>query len=260
MENEINEFEFILYGQELRFLIQSLGGGWIYGLDEKLRENPAEDQVGEKVLIRLIDLGIVVKNDSGQLQVDDLLIGMVYSLIHAQSVVIVSEALSKTQEHFYFLPDWQMRLSYTAHEDQYKLTLFKDRSYVVEQLIDFVNEYHHINKEELFFIVGEKDLELAAQLFVNGQTETAYDVIDSTEGAKFLEDFAQLVKHWKINVVNNIHQSSSSSKRFAIFETRSEIYWVLFDTVRDDEVVMLINRSSTSEIKQQTANIIHSIS
>lgn len=224
-----------LSSQQLWCLTKLFGPGLIFGI-----ENPYEDLSGEEIEVNesqaLVDLekgGLIKLLNANQIQVDEMLGGMVYSSIHSDDLLVVKKPDGKADRFYHFLPQWQLELYKSG--DEYSLTLFKDRSYLFSHIIAIYNLELKGKSEGEKFSIGARDLEMAAFLFESGKEQSALKIIeekpsDIPRASEFLKAYIKPDFHlifdmlYEKNDEKRIHTVKNE-----LLQLNGSLYWVSHD-------------------------------
>lgn len=231
---------------ELWYLAQCFGPGWVFGI-----ENPTENLSDEEKYnfekegqTSLSNDGLISMNGGNQIQIDEMLGGMAYSLVHSDNVLIVNNAKTGKEIFFHFLPQWQMKL--IKADEGYEMTLFKERKDLFEHILFShgikLSEFNINNK----FSIASRDLELAAFMFDSGEKEKALESFKSNgfgelpSEPNFLAGYLIPEFHlifdmlYHRNDQKRIHSTSNE-----LIQIKSTLYWVSHDEAGEEATEMM---------------------
>jgi hypothetical protein len=248
---------------ELWYLAQAFGPGWIFGIDDPTEGLSDEEKVQfeEQAQIALSKEGLLIPTDGNQIQIDEMLGGMVYSLLHSRDMLIVRNPLNNAEHFFHFLPQWQMELCKVA--EGYELTLFKSRKDLFQHIL-----FSHKIKMDAFnvggrFSIGAKNLEMASYQFESGEENNAKTIFDGGYGDlppsdRFLEGYNAPEFHLAFDMVYDRNDEMHiHSTRNEIIQLNGTLYWVSHDEAGEEAVEMMNFISITpSQAEKRFNNII----
>jgi hypothetical protein len=248
-----NNLRLSLSKQELWHLANFFGPGWIYGV-----ENPYEDFSDEQITTfekqassELEKEGFIKISNTNQIQVDEMLGGMVYSCIHSNHLLILNTANGKEKRFYHFLPDWQLELF--KSNDEYSLTLFKERSDLFPHIIKSFDVNLQEKSQDVQFSIGVRDLELAAFLFESGKQQKAEEIFKTKSSGeipsaeKFLYGYLNPNFHFIFSMLyeRNDEKRIHSTKN-ELIQVNETLYWISHDEVGEEELLELLSFSSVS--------------
>ena len=250
-QNTSSTLSISLSSSELWYLAQAFGPGWIFGIDDPTEGFSDEEkrQFEEKAQTALSKEGLLVPTGGNQIQIDEMLGGMVYSLLHSKDMLIVRNARSDAEQFFHFLPQWQLELC--RIDEEYELILFKNRKDLFQHVL-FSNEI----KTEAFnvngkFSISARDLEMAAYQFESGKEILARELFTNGFGSlppfgQFLEGYLSPEFHLIFDLLYDRNDKKHiHSARNEIMQMNGTLYWVSHDEA-GEEVTEMMNFTSIS--------------
>ena len=125
LQSTSNTLSIALSKSELWYLAQCFGPGWVFGIENPTENLSDEDKYDfeKEAQSSLSKDGLISMNGGNQIQIDETLGGMAYSLIHSENILVVNNVQNGQEIFFHFLPQWQMEL--TKINEDYEMTLFK---------------------------------------------------------------------------------------------------------------------------------------
>ena len=246
---------------ELWYLAQAFGPGWVFGIDDPTEGFSEEEkrQFEQKAQTALSREGLLLPAGNNQIQLDEMLGGMVYSLLHSKDLLIVRNAKSHAEQFFHFLPQWQMELCGIGEE--YELTLFKDRNDLFQHVL-FSNEI----RMEAFnvkgrFSLGARDLEMAGFLYESGKIPLANEIFSHGFGAlppadQFLPGYLTPDFHLIFDMLYDRNDEKRiHSTRNEIVQMNGTLYWISHDEVGEEATEMMNFTSVTPQKAEQRFNL-----
>jgi len=173
----------ILNSHELWTIAKHFGPGLIFGVDDPT-EGLTEEEINAAEIKAYHDLnaaGLLVRAESGNPQIDEILGGMVYSCIHSRDLLVLKSPSSNIERFYHFLPEWQMELCQV--KDGYQLTLFKERKDLFEHILAVSGAKLNGQEKKLMFVTGARDLELAAFMYDTGKKASALEILPSDKSS-----------------------------------------------------------------------------
>ncbi len=260
LQNTSNTLSIALSTPELWYLAQAFGPGWIFGIEDPT-EGLSEDekaQFEEKAQTALSKESLLVPTNGNQIQIDEMLGGMVYSLLHSKDMLIVRNPLNTSEQFFHFLPQWQMELCKVGED--YELTLFKSRKDLFQHIL-----FSHAIEMKAFnvggrFSIGTKDLEMAAYQFESGNENTAKTIFDDGFGDLpnsdwFLDRYNAPDFHLLFDMVYERNDEKHiHSTRNEIIQLNGTLYWVSHDEAGEEAVEMMNFTSITPSQAEERFN------
>ena len=250
----------ILGNYELWYLAQAFGPGWIFGIDDPTEGLSKEEklQFEEQAQSSLTKEGLLLPAGGNRVQIDEMLGGMVYSLLHSKDLLIVRNAINNTEQFFHFLPQWQMELCRVGEE--YELTLFKNRKDLYKHIL-FSNEI----KTEAFnvdgkFSIGIRDLEMAGFLYESGKESLANEIFSQGFGAmplvtQFLPGYLTPDFHLIFDMLcDRNDEKRIHSTRNEIMQMNGTLYWISHDEVGEEAIEMMNFSSITPSQAEKRFN------
>ncbi len=263
LRNKTDSLSISISSSELWYLTQFFGPGWIFGVDNPTEGLSQEEklQFEEKAQTTLSKEGLLLLTGGNQIQIDEMLGGMVYSLLHSKDMLIVRNARSDAEQFFHFLPQWQLELC--RIDEEYELTLFKNRKDLFQHVL-FSNEI----KTEAFnvngkFRISARDLEMAAYQFESGKEILARELFTNGFGSlppfdQFLEGYLSPEFHLIFDMLYDRNDKKHiHSARNEIMQMNGTLYWVSHDEAGEEATEMMNFTSiSPSQAEKRFFNMI----
>lgn len=253
----------ILSSSELWYLAQAFGPGWIFGIDDPTEDLSDEEKVEfeKKAQTMLSKEGLLLPAGGNQLQIDEMLGGMVYSLLHSKDMLIVRNPMTNREQFFHFLPQWQLELCKIGEE--YELTLFKNRKDLFQHVLfsnEITAEAFNVNGK---FSIGARDLEMAGFLYESGKVPMANEIFSHGHGAlppvdQFLPGYLTPDFHLIFDMLcDRNDEKRIHSSRNEIMQMNGTLYWVSHNKVEEEAVEMMNFSSITpSQAEKRFNNMI----
>ena len=231
---------------ELWYLAQYFGPGWVFGI-----ENPTENLSDEEkynfekeAQTSLSKDGLISMNGGNQIQVDEMLGGMAYSLVHSEDILVVHNIQNGKEAFFHFLPQWQMELIKT--DEGYEMTLFKEKKDLFEHILFSqsikLSEFNINNK----FSIASRELELAAFMYESGKKEKALENFKSNgfgelpSEPNFLAGYLTPEFHLIFDMLHHRNdQKRIHSTTNELIQINSTLYWVSHDEAGEEATEMM---------------------
>lgn len=232
--------------QELWFLAHFFAPGAIFGV-----ENPtnglSEDQaqaLEQKTLQQLEKSGVLVKDNANQYQIDEMIGGMVYSCIHSDVMMAITDQISGKQQFFHFLPQWQ--LSLTKEDNSYELCIYRNRADIFTSLFPNLPAQVDNPYGEQKFTIPERELELAVSLMDSEKHSQAIQVMkdnlqeSALNAAAFLKACIDPDQHlffdlyYSRNDPQKLHQ-----RRNGLLQLDQTLFWFVRDYTGEEELPIL---------------------
>lgn len=231
---------------ELYYLANLFGPGWIFGL-EKRSDTLDEEQITKSAEVAYTSLskdGVVIRSNNNQIQIDEILSGMVYSCVHSNHVLVVKDMKSQKERYFHFLPDWQLEL--VPLKDNYELTLFRERTDLFRHLCFAYNLNPSPNGEGLKFLIDANNLELSSFLLESGKQKQATEILkeaypDFPDPETFLDDYSHPVSDLRFDLIfDREDEEKIRTKTRRLVEIGGTYYWITYNEKKegtDDELI-----------------------
>lgn len=232
--------------EELYYLANLFGPGWVFGL-EKRSDTLDEEKIKKSAEVAFKSLskeGLVKRSENNQIQIDEILSGMVYSCIHSNHVLVVKDMKSQKERFFHFLPDWQ--LEFVFLNDNYELTLFKERADLFRHLCYVYNLNPVPNGEGLKFSINADDLELSSFLLENGKSKKAAEILkeiypDFPDPERFLIEYNESKQDLRFDLIlDRGNEGKIRTKTRRLVEIGGIYYWITYgekNKVIDEELI-----------------------
>ncbi len=245
IKNTSNTLSIALSKSELWYLVQLFGPGWLYGIDDPTEGFSDEEklQFEEEAQIALSNEGLLFPAGGNQIKIDEMLGGMVYSLLHSKDILIVRNPMNNGEQFFHFLPEWQLELCKVGED--YELTLFRSRKDLFQHVL-FSNKIRtkafNVNGK---FSIGARDLELAAFLFESGKEPLASEMFRHGFGAlplanQFLPGYLSPDFHLIFDMLcDRNDEKRIHSTRNEIIQINGTLYWISHDEAGEEAIEMM---------------------
>ena len=231
---------------ELWYLAQCFGPGWVFGIEDPTEDLSEEEKYDyeKEAQVSLSKDGLISMIGGNQIQVDEMLGGMAYSLIHSEIILIVHNIQNGKEAFFHFLPQWQMELIKT--DEDYEMTLFKERKDLFEHILFSqgikLSEFNINNK----FAIASRELELAAFMYESGKKEKALESFKSNgfgelpSEPNFLAGYLTPEFHLIFDMLYHRNdQKRIHSTINELIQINSTLYWVSHDEVGEEATEMM---------------------
>jgi hypothetical protein len=226
---------------ELWYLASLFGPGWIFGIENPIKGLSEVDvrKRESEIISCLSEEGLIsIQSEGKQIQIDEMLGAMVYSCIHSQHILVVKNATNQEERFFHFLPDWQ--LEFVREDDDYKLTLFKERTSLFDYLISTFGKRVDQHMKNVPFSIGAKDLEVASYLFRIGKDDKAAQIFtehntEFCDPKSFLKGYSETQNDLRFNMIfNRDDQENIKTKTCRLTEINQTLYWIVHDTEAEE--------------------------
>lgn len=255
------KIEIIISFRELWYLINLFGPGWVFGI-----ENPYEELSEEEIIafekqasLDLEKAGIIKINKANQIEIDEMLGGMVYSCIHSKHLMVLKTPNGESERFYHFLPQWQLELFKSG--DEYSLTLFKERS----DLFSYISDAYGLNLKEkskkMNFHISSRELEIAAFLFESGKEQKAEEIFKDNPGEMpsaldFLKGYVDPEFHLTFDMIYERDDDELiHSAKNELIQANGELYWVSHDEAGEELMEISIFSPMSAEETERRFNM-----
>jgi hypothetical protein len=244
IQNNSETLSVNLRPNELWYLVKLFAPGWIFGVEDPA-DIYSEDELAEmaqEAYKTLSEEGLI-KQNGNQIQIDELLGGMIYSCIHSKDLLIVKDILKRKECFFHFLPQWQLELC--KNDGNYELTLFEQREDLLKHIIDNNLIDLDVISPEKKFSIPQRGLELAAFLFDSGKKEKAVEVFNQGYGdlpaaEQFLEEYHNPDFYIRFDLLlNRDDEIKMHAVRNELLQTNHVLYWISYDEAGEEAIEMM---------------------
>jgi hypothetical protein len=251
----------VLSTAELWYLAQLFGPGWIFGVDDPT-ENLSADEVAKletNAFNSLSKEGMIEHAGGNQLRIDEMLGGMVYSLLHSKHLLVVKDLSNGNERFFHFLPQWQLELCRV--KDEYELTLFKDRSDLFQHILFAQHVTLNGSSDGTRFSIPARELELSAFLFESGKPDQAVANLESDNVRipsvkKFLKGYLNPKIHFRFDLLlNRDDEERVHTHRNELLQLNDSLYWISYDEAGEEAVEMMNFTSVAPQKAEQRFNL-----
>jgi hypothetical protein len=260
-QNTSNFMTVALSTTELWYLVQLFGPGWVFGVDDPTK-NLSKDKVVEmetKAFNSLSKEGMIEHAGGNQLRIDEMLGGMVYSLLHSKHLLVVKDLSNGNERFFHFLPQWQLELC--RMDDHYELTLFRERSDLFQHILYVHDAKLDASSDGYKFSIPARELELSAFLFDSGKADQALanlevDIIEIPSAKKFLEGYLKPDYHFRFDLLlNREDEERIHTTRNELLQLDDILYWISYDEAGEEAVEMMNFTSVTPQKAERRFNL-----
>lgn len=229
---------------ELMTLARLFGNGIMIGVIDPFIDMDDEIERDEsKTIESLIKEGIIKEDGPNQYLLDEIIGGMIYSITHSESIMVVKDKIDNRTRYFHFLPEWQLEL--VNEGEEYSLTLLRNKDMIWPYITQSLSNPLSTDESGTSFAIKEKDLELAISLYGNGQVELANRILIESSLVdigwdSFLKGYDNPINHLVIETINQRNNPERLIQRIRmVIQTGNSLYWVMRGKPAQDDPFFL---------------------
>jgi hypothetical protein len=224
---------------EMWFLTRHFGPGWIFGFTDPSIELSSEEinALESRAFHSLEKEDVIRRDQTGQIEVDEMIGAMIYSCINPNDVLIISSPENEAKQIFNFLPNWQLELS--KSNENYVMTLYDSREDILPAILDSNSVTLKSFEGSLSFLFNEKELEMSLFLYKSGKIEKAKEILTDLNSQpsnplEFLEYYSSPDFHFIFDIIYDQNKSEKThSVRNELIQTEMGLFWGVYNEIPD---------------------------